>query len=267
MLLAIDAGNTHIVFGVGDATAGRGEWLAHWRVATVRERTEDELEVLVRGLFATREVSPQDLSGVAISNVVPPIASTLERLADRLCGGPHLVVSHETDTGMPLLYNRPQDVGPDRIVNAVAAIAFYGKPAIVVDYGTATTFDAVDAEGRYLGGAIAPGIGISVEALFRQAARLPRIDLVRPESAIGRDTVGSMRSGILHGYAGQTDEMVRRFRRELGEEAVVVATGGIAELLAPHAETVQHLDPWLTLEGLRLLWLRSRGTGGEEGES
>ncbi|HEY3281938.1 MAG TPA: type III pantothenate kinase [Armatimonadota bacterium] len=258
MLLAIDAGNTHIVLGVGRVGAEPGDWLAHWRIATQKERTEDELEVLVRGLFQIGGFSPESLDGVAISNVVPPIASKLERLASRLCSDPPLIVDHQTDTGIPILYTRPQDVGPDRIVNAVAAIARYGAPAIVVDYGTATTFDAIDAEGRYLGGAITPGIGIAVEALFEHAARLPRIQLVAPERAIGVDTVGAMRSGILYGYAGQTDAMVRRFRAELGQEAAVVATGGLAELLAPLTETRQHLDPWLTLEGLRLLWRRCR---------
>jgi type III pantothenate kinase len=203
-------------------------------------------------------LSFQGITGVAISNVVPYIGGTLERFAKTVCEGPRLIVGSETDAGITLGYNTPQEVGPDRIVNAVAASHYYGVPAIVVDYGTATTFDAISEDGIYLGGAIAPGIGISVEALAKHAARLSRIELLPPVAAIGRSTVESMRSGIVLGFVDQTDGMIRRFRQELGGAPAVIATGGLAEMIASQSVEIRHVDPWLTLEGLRLLWQRNR---------
>jgi type III pantothenate kinase len=262
MLLAIDAGNTHVVIGVCDpmerGDSGRAVWRAQWRVATDTGRTEHEYAALLYGLMTPAGVPFDRISGVAISNVVPYINLTLQRLAKIISPGPCLTVGPETDAGIAVAYQPPTEVGPDRIVNAAAAYRFYGGPAIVVDYGTATTFDAITADGVYLGGAIAPGIGISVEALSRHAARLSRIELAPPVSAIGRSTVESMRSGIVLGFVEQTDGMTRRFKEELGGDAIVIATGGLAEMIASQSREIRHVDPWLTLEGLRLLWMRAQ---------
>lgn len=262
MLLAIDAGNTNIVLGVCDPNAldetGRARWQAHWRISTDFHRTEDEYKVLLWGLMGSSGLPMESLSGVAISNVVPSIRRLLTRFAESVCEGPVLNVGPETPASIVVDYRAPEDVGPDRIVNAEAAYRFYGGPAVVVDYGTATTFDAITGEGRYIGGAIAPGIGISVEALAHHAARLSRIELLPPECAIGRSTVESMRSGIVLGFVEQTDGMVRRFSEELGGNPTVIATGGLAEMIASLSRTIRHVDPWLTLEGLRLLWMKER---------
>ncbi len=262
MLLAVDAGNTNIVLGLcaaqGVPNRSRADWIGHWRVSTDRARTQDEYAVLLDGLLRRVGRDTSDLTGVAISNVVPSIARTLERFAGEVCPhGDTLIVGWDTPGGIPVEYSPPQDVGPDRIVNAAAAHHFFGGPAIVVDYGTATTFDALSAEGTYLGGAIAPGIGISVDALAQHAARLSRIELKSPSAAIGRSTVESMRSGILLGYADQANGMIERFREELGGDPAVIATGGLAEMVAAHCPAIRHVDPWLTLEGLRLLWTRN----------
>ncbi|MBW3622146.1 MAG: type III pantothenate kinase [Armatimonadetes bacterium] len=267
MLLAIDAGNTNIVLGVCDPddldSTGRARWQAQWRIATQRARTEDEYVVLLWGLMGSAGLPMDGLSGVAISNVVPSIGRTLNTFAERVCSGPVLCVGPDTPASITVDYHTPGDVGPDRIVNAEAAYRFYGGPAVVVDYGTATTFDALTADGRYIGGAIAPGIGISVEALAQHAARLSRIELLPPEHAIGRSTVESMRSGIVLGFVEQTDGMVRRFAEELGGNPTVIATGGLAEMIASRSRTIRHVDPWLTLEGLRLVWQCSRSLNGK----
>jgi type III pantothenate kinase len=231
--------------------------VAHWRIATEHRRTEDEYRVLLWGLMGSAGLDLRSLTGVAISNVVPSIGRILQRFGEEICGDAVLNVGHETRSRIKVDYHPPQDVGPDRIVNAEAAYHFYGGPTVVVDYGTATTFDAITADGDYIGGAIAPGIGISVEALAQHAARLSRIELLPPERAIGRSTVESMRAGTVLGFAEQTDGMVRRFTEELGGTAAVVATGGLAEMIASRSRTIRHVDPWLTLEGLRLLWLHS----------
>jgi type III pantothenate kinase len=255
VLLALDVGNTNMVVGVFKPDSGLDPG-PYWRISTGSSRTADEYRVVLRSLLGDAGISRKDISGVAISNVVPPLESTLEALSRGLCTLPPLVIGPHTDTGVKVLYDPLEEVGPDRVVNAAAAFHLYGGPAIVVDYGTATTFDAISAKGEYLGGAIAPGINISMEALFTHAARLRRIELKAPRQAIGNSMSDSLRSGILYGFAGQTDEMVRRFKRELGGDAAVVATGGIAELVANGTTTIQHVNPWLTLQGLKLIWDR-----------
>jgi len=255
MLLAIDVGNTNIVIG-----AYRGaDLVSHWRVRTDRERTADEHGMLVKDLLEYAGIGMEAIRGIAICSVVPPMMPALLGLSRKYFGVEPLVVDADPEKlGIEIRYEPPSDVGADRLVNAIAAYRLYGGPGIVVDFGTATTFDAISAEGAYLGGAIAPGIGISTEALFRAAARLPRIDLIKPRSVIGRNTVESMQSGILYGFAGQVDEMVRRFRGELGAEAKVIATGGLAELIAREAVSIQIVNPLLTIEGLRMVWEQNR---------
>lgn len=257
MLLAIDVGNTNIVLGVyNDA-----DLVADWRIRTQPGRTSDEYGILMRDLFEQAGLRLQDVTGIAISNVVPPTMSDLVETCTKFFRVEPYIVDPEGDVGINVRYEPRSDVGADRIVNAVAAYALYGGPAIVVDLGTATTFDAISESGDYLGGAIAPGIGISVEALFRAAARLPRIDLVRPPSAIGSTTKTSMQAGIIFGFAGQIDAIVTRFREQLGDHARVIATGGLAELIAAESHTIQTVNHRLTLEGLRLMWTRAKAGG------
>ncbi|RJQ08222.1 MAG: type III pantothenate kinase [Bacillota bacterium] len=256
MLLVIDIGNTNIVTGV--YRDGSDQLLYHWRLSTDPERTADEYGLLFDGLFSYDGLDLRQVRAVAISSVVPPLTPVLERMAEKYLKGTPLVVGPGIKTGMNILYEDPKEVGADRIVNGVAAYAKYGGPIIVVDFGTATTFDAISAEGAYLGGAIAPGIGISTEALFEHAAKLSRIELARPKSVIGRTTVASMQSGIIFGFAGQVDELVRRMRRELGGQCRTVATGGFAELISKETSTLEVVDPFLTLDGLRLVYLRNR---------
>ena len=250
MLLAIDVGNTHIHLGVyqGDRLADS------WRVRTVRERTGDEHAVLVSALLRMAELTLKDLGAVAISNVVPPLAPALRHLAREYVGVEPEFVGETLRPAIPIRYNPPSAVGADRLVDAVAVLARYGAPAVVADFGTATTFDAISAEGEYLGGAIAPGIGIALDALFRTAAHLPRIEMTRPRSVIGRTTVESMQSGAYYGFVGQVEGMARRLRAELGPGTKVIATGGLAELIAAGTDAIDHVDPLLTLDGLRILW-------------
>lgn len=258
MLLAVDVGNTNIVIG---AYAGRGmdvRLVGDWRIRTDRDRTTDEHGMLIKNLLAHRDIALDTIRHVAISSVVPTMNETLSDFARRyLCAEP-FVVGPDTDTGITIRYQPASDVGADRICNAVGAFARYGGPCIVVDYGTATTFDAIADNGDYLGGAILPGIGISMDALFRQAARLYRVELVAPPQAIGANTVHAMQSGLVFGFAGQTDAMVERFRRELGDHARVIATGGLAELIHRESRTIEVVDQLVTLEGLRLLFERQK---------
>ena len=258
MLLVLDAGNTTITAG-----AYAGEDLSGpWRFSSRRERTGDEYALILRGLLAGEGLEPSHMTGVAVSCVVPPLRTVLEGVCTRLFGSDPLFIEPGVRTGLPILTDHPQEVGADRIVNAVAALARHGGPAVVVDFGTATTFDAISAQGEYLGGAIAPGIGIAAEALFHRAARLPRVDLVRPERVIGRNTVASIQSGLVYGYAALVEGIAARIRRELhppdGNGVAVIATGGHAETIAAECSLVDHVEPELTLEGLRLIWHRNR---------
>jgi type III pantothenate kinase len=254
MLLAIDVGNTHTVLGVFQEE----KLLVDWRVATNRTTTEDELAVLLRNLFQGEGLAFKQIQGICISSVVPPILRSLEALAAKYFRLKPMLVGPGMKTGLTIKYENPKEVGADRIVNAVAALERYGGPLIIVDLGTATTFCVVSEEWEYLGGIISPGVGISAEALFRAAAKLPRVELAKPKNVIGRNTIGSMQSGLLYGFAGQIDGIVERIWQELGTKTEVIATGGLAELLAPETRTIGKVDPLLTLKGLRLLYTRNR---------
>jgi type III pantothenate kinase len=256
MLLAIDVGNTNIVLGVYRGRGDQAKLIGDWRIRTDRERTTDEHGMLVQELLEYRGIALREVRQVAISSVVPTMNETLADLSRRYLQTEPFFVGPESETGICIHYQPASDVGADRICNAIGAFAKYGGPAIVVDFGTATTFDAIAANGDYLGGAIIPGIGISMDALFRQAARLYRVELVAPPHAIGTTTVHAMQSGLVFGYAGQTDAMVDRFRQELGQGARVIATGGLAELIHKESRTIEVVDQLVTLEGLRLLFER-----------
>jgi type III pantothenate kinase len=254
MLLAVDVGNTQTHLG---AFAGE-ELVEHWRFATVRESTADELGAALRSLLALRGLSFDDLDASVLSTTVPQLGPEWEHGAERYLGHSMVVVGPGVRTGMPIRMDNPRELGPDRLVNAIAAHARFGGPCIVVDFGTANTFDVVSAEGEYLGGIIALGVEISLEALTERAARLPKVDLDEPRSLIGKSTVDAIRSGVVFGVAAQVDGIVRRLRRELGQEAEAIATGGLAAHIVPHAETIDEVDDLLTLTGLRLVHERSR---------
>jgi len=250
MLLAVDIGNTQTVLGLFDDSR-LGE---HWRVATDVRRTGDEIGVMLDGFLDFDRIE-----GVCLASTVPPLLREYEIVAERWVRAELLALGPGVRTGIPIRYDDPREVGPDRIANAVAARERYGAPCIVVDFGTSTNFDVVSPEGEYVGGVLAPGIEISMDALFARAARLVRVDFAAPPSVIGKTTVGGLQSGLVYGFAGQVDGIVGRIRDELGApDARAVATGGLADLIAPHTETIGDVDPFLTLEGLRIVWDRNR---------
>jgi len=254
MLLVIDVGNTNTSLGVFE-----GERLAHhWRLTTERARTVDEYGIHARNLFAFAGLDFQAITAVAIASVVPQLNHTLRRMSEVYLHLTPLFIDHETDTGLTILYDPPSDVGADRIVDAVAAVHKYGAPCIVVDFGTATNFEVIDEGGRYLGGVLTPGISISSDALFARAARLPRVAIERPRRVIGTSTVSAIQSGLYYGYAGLVDGILRRMIEELGTRPRVVATGGLAPLIATASEFIEIVDKTLTLDGLRLVYERSK---------
>jgi len=258
MLLAIDVGNTNMVIGVFDEDA----LIQSWRLQTLRERTSDELGLLVEGLFNHSAIDPAKITGIIVGSVVPPLTGTTCTMVERFFKLTPLVVDPARNAGMPIRYDNPAEVGADRIVNAIAAYEQFGseppRPLIVCDFGTATTLDAVSAKGEYLGGAICPGVSISADALFQRAARLPRIDVRKPYTVIGRTTVGAMESGLFFGYVGMVEGLVRRMNAELGGDAICVATGGLAAVIAPETQLFDHVDVDLTLQGLKIVWDRNR---------
>ena len=254
MLFAIDIGNTNITFGLYE-----GENLGpRWRIRTIHDKMPDEYGILLDQLFRHRGYRPEQVTGVAIASVVPPLTPIFEQVCRDYLGQTSLVVNADVRTGVRIRYDNPREVGADRVVDAAAVRALYSVPACVVDFGTATTFDAVSAEGDYLGGAIAPGIGIAAQALFERTAKLPRVELTRPPSAIGRNTAHSIQSGLLFGYVGLVEGMVARFKAELGPDTRVVATGGLAETIARETQVIDVVDPWLTLHGLRIIYELNR---------
>jgi len=258
VLLVIDIGNTNVSIGLFDYAEGRAALGPHWRLSTRRELTSDELAVNLHALFGQDGRSAEEVSDVIISSVVPPLQPIWERVCHKLFDRGPMTVGPGIRTGMPVRYENPHEVGADRIVNAVAAYSLYGGPTIAVDFGTATTFDCISRHGEYLGGVIFPGIHISMEALFERASKLHRVEVARPKSVIGKTTTGALQSGLLYGYAGLVDSMVGRIRVELGEDARVVATGGLAGRIASETETIEKVEPFLTLEGLRILFEMNR---------
>ena len=254
MLLAIDVGNTNTVVGAFDGARLRH----HWRIETSHTRTSDEYGILLRQLFGADGLDPARVDAVAISSVVPPLAFTLQQMSRRYFGLDPLFVGPGVKTGMPILYDNPREVGADRVVNAVAAYERWKTGLIVVDFGTATTFDAVSPKGEYLGGAICPGIAISMDALFRSASKLPRVEFARPAQVVGKNTVASMQSGLVYGYVGLVDGICARMVDELGFQPKIVATGGLAPLIAGVSKAISEVDEHLTLDGLRLIHDRNR---------
>ncbi|GGE84793.1 type III pantothenate kinase [Priestia taiwanensis] len=253
MIFVFDVGNTNTVLGVFE----NDELKHHWRIETNRNKTEDEYGMMIKALLAHEDISFMDIQGVIISSVVPPIMVTFERMCKKYFKQKPLVVGPGIKTGLNIKYENPREVGADRIVNAVAGIQEYGSPLIIVDFGTATTYCYIDESKNYMGGAIAPGIGISTEALYTRASKLPRIEIARPTDIIGKNTVSAMQAGILFGYVGQVDGIVARMKKQANVEPKVIATGGLASLIANESEAIDVVDPFLTLKGLYLLYVRN----------
>jgi type III pantothenate kinase len=266
-LLVVDIGNTNVSLGIYDYASekSRAELSHHWRLSTHREHTSDELSITLHALFGQEGRSVDEVGDVIISSVVPPILPVWERVSTKLFDRPALVVGPGIKTGMPVRYENPYEVGADRIVNAVAAYELFHEAVIAVDFGTATTFDCVSAQGEYLGGVIVPGIHISMEALFERASKLHRVQIAKPKAVIGKTTTSALQSGLLYGYAGLVDSMVERIKGELGESRVI-ATGGLAHLISSESRSIERVEPFLTLEGLRLLYEKNRPAPGEPGK-
>ena len=257
MLLTIDIGNTNITFGVYDK---KPKLQYHWRIKTDHDRLADEYGIIILGLMRHEKLKFKHIHGVAIASVVPPLTRVFVEMVEKFAQQLPLIVDANTKTGVKILADSPQDVGADRIVDAAATYQLYGGPACVVDFGTATTFDAVSVKGDYLGGAIAPGIHIAAEALFSRTSKLPRIDFSSPPNPIGKNTIHAMQSGLIYGYVGLVEGMVARFREELGPKMRVVGTGGLAEMMAKETKVIEIVNPWLTLEGLCLIWELNQGS-------
>lgn len=256
MLLGVDVGNTQMVIGVFED----GELEHHWRMSTRRDRTADEIALKIGGFIGFEGHTISEIDGVIVSSVVPEMTGALVHMSRDILELDPLVVDNDTDIGVPILYDDPRQVGADRLVNATAVISKYGCPCIVVDFGTATTLDAITRAGEYLGGTIMPGLEISADALFRAAARLSRVELTAPESPVGRNTVESIQAGLIFGTAGQVDRLVELFKGVLGEDSHVVATGGLAEVVVDMCRTIEVNDPLLTLDGLKIIYVRNRGS-------
>lgn len=250
MLLVLDVGNTNIGLGVYD----KESLLYHWRIETNRDKTEDEYGMLIKSLFTHVNMAFEDIQGVIISSVVPPLISSLERMCQKYLRLQPLIVGPGVKTGLNIKYENPREVGADRIVNAVGAIHEYGAPLIIVDFGTATTYCFINEDKQYMGGSIAPGIDISTEALYSRAAKLPRIELIKPDNVIGKNTVAAMQSGIFYGFIGQIEGIVTRMKQKSKKKPTVVATGGLASLIADESSVIDVVDPFLTLKGLQLIY-------------